>query len=471
MPSAHVHSFTTRYALLFAAVAAFLFVSIGFMSTVYAMGIYAALLNATVVPAADRSKASMKSDLARGESLAEAAASVVRNFDHPLMRVVIYDAHHRAVAASAGSGRNANRAETALGIVGGLRAAEEAVPGGSLIVSADASRFALALAAYWARMLGLGFVAAGIAYALGRAVGRRAMVPVASVTTALRSFARGDLVPHPIEGAGDIGFGTLTRAYRDAVLETQRRVESYERSQLQIQHFIADAGHELRTPLTVVMGYVDALRDGIVLDPARVRVVHDKMTGECRRMRTIIERLIYLARLDETRRPGANAAPLDVANLARTIVERFQPIAPLLRLSVADGPRYHAMADGAELREALENIIDNAVKYAPGAPIDVKLERHEARLLITVVDGGPGMSQDDRERAFDRFYRGSARRETEGAGLGLAIAKRVVERMDGAIALVSEYGMGTRVTLDLPSSTDDRGTAGRSDLSSSMNLR
>ena len=446
-----MRSFTTRFTLLYAAVAALLLVSIGLMSTLSAMGIYAALLNVTVVPAGDRSKASMTSDLARGESFAAAAAKVVRGFDHPLMRVVIYDANHRPVAASAGSDGSANRMETALGILGGLRAAEEAVPGGSLTVSADTSHFGTALAAYWGRLIAIGSVAIGIAFVLGRAVTRRAMLPVASLTTALRSFADGDLAPHAIVAANDIEFGTLAQAYREAVIQTQRAFESHQRSQLQIQHFIADAGHELRTPLTVVTGYVDALRDGIVLDPARVRLVHDNLMSECRRMRIMIDKLIYLARLDEKRLPETNATPLDVANLARTIVEHFLPLAPRLRLSIADAAmRYEVSGDETELREALENIIDNAIKYAPGAPIDVIVERHGTRLLVTVVDGGPGMSDDDRARAFDRFYRGSARGETEGAGLGLAIAKRVVERMDGTIALTGERGNGTKVSLDLP---------------------
>jgi len=142
-----------------------------------------------------------------------------------------------------------------------------------------------------------------------------------------------------------------------------------------------------------------------------------------------------------------------------------------LRLSIADAGGYEVIADEAELREALENIIDNALKYAPGTPIDVNLERHGARVIISVVDGGPGMSADDRARAFDRFYRGSARGETEGAGLGLSIAKRVVERMDGAIALAGEHVKGTRVTLDLPSFASDRRTAGGTEVASVVNLR
>ncbi len=451
MRNPRLHSFTARFTFLYVAIAALLLVSISLVSTVCAMATYAALLNKTVVPAAERSSARMTDDLARGANFTAAAASVVRAFDHPLMRVIVYDAHHRPVAASARSGGSENRMEIALGILGGLRSSEAAVPGGSLIVSADASSFGFALAEYWMRTLSFGVVAIGIAFVLGRAVTRRALVPVASVTTALRSFAGGDFAPHAIV-ADDDEFAALAQAYRDAIVETQRAFEVHEKAQLRIQQFIADAGHELRTPLTVVMGYVDALRDGIVLDPVRVRRVHDNMTSECRRMRAVIEKLIYLARLDETRRPETHGA-VDVARLARAIVEQLTPVAPLLRVEVLDDDAQHAvLADEGELREALENVIDNALKYAPGAPVEVSVERRGARLCVHVVDRGPGMSADDRARAFDRFYRGSARGETEGAGLGLAIAKRVVERLDGSLALESEPGRGTKVTFDLPSS-------------------
>lgn len=446
-----MRSFTTRFTFLYVAIAAALLVASSIASTISAISTYVAMLNLTVGPAAERSSVRMREGLARGAPFAAAAATVVRDFDHPLMRVVVYDAHHRAVAGSLQRENGANRVESVVAALGGLRTAEAAIPGGSLVVSADASRFGERLAGFWARTVSFGLVAIGVAFLLGRAVTRRAMLPVARVTAALRSFANGDFIPHPIVTGSDAEFAALGEAYRDAIVQTQHAFEVRDKAQLQIRQFVADAGHELRTPVTVVMGYVEALRDGIVLDPVRVARVYENMTNECRRMRGLIEKLMYLARLDETSCPRSGGAPVDVANLARRIVEGFAPMAPRLHVAIADdGTDAAVIADEGELHEAISNIIDNAVKYAPGASIKVAVQRRGTRLLVDVVDLGPGMSADDRAHAFDRFYRGSTRGETTGAGLGLAITKRAVDRMDGTITLESEPGRGTRVTLDFP---------------------
>lgn len=456
-----MRSFTARFTFLYVAIAAALLVASSIASTVSAVSTYVAMLNLTVAPAAERSSARMRDGLASGATFAAAAATVVRDFDHPLMRVVVYDAHHRPVAGSVQRETGANRVEAVLAALGGLRSAETTIPGGSLVVSADASRFGERLVGFWARTASLGLVAIGVAFLFGRAVTRRAMLPVARVTAALRSFANGDVIAHPIVTGSDAEFAALADAYRDAIVQTQHAFEARDKAQLQIQQFVADAGHELRTPVTVVMGYVDALRDGIVLDPARVTRVYENMTSKCRRMRTLIEKLMYLARLDETSRPRSSGAPVDVANLARRLVEGFAPMAPRLHLTIADDETDAAVvADEGELHEAIANVLDNAVKYAPGAPVKVGVERRGARVLVDVVDLGPGMSSDDRAHAFDRFYRGSTRGETQGSGLGLAIAKRAVDRMDGTMTLESEPGRGTRVTLSFPKRRPSRPPTG-----------
>ena len=104
-------------------------------------------------------------------------------------------------------------------------------------------------------------------------------------------------------------------------------------------------------------------------------------------------------------------------------------------------------ADRSELGEAIWNIIENALKYAPDAPIHLAARRDNGRSVITVRDEGPGMSESGRVHAFERFYRGDERGEIAGTGLGLAIAKRAVERAGGDIAIDSAPGHGTAVTI------------------------
>ncbi|MDQ2908681.1 MAG: sensor histidine kinase [Candidatus Eremiobacteraeota bacterium] len=226
--SAGLRSFTARFTFLYVAIAAALLVAFSVASTITAVMTYVAMLNMTVRPAAERSIVRMKDDLARGATFGDAAASVVRDFDHPLMHVIVYDAHHRAVA---GSVQPENRVAAAFAVIGGLRSAEGAVPGGSLVVSADASTFGRRLVGFWARTVSFGLIAIGLAFVLGRAVTRRAMVPVTRVTAALRSFADGDLVPHAIMASGDAEFAALADAHRDAIVRTQHAFAAREQAQ------------------------------------------------------------------------------------------------------------------------------------------------------------------------------------------------------------------------------------------------
>jgi signal transduction histidine kinase len=100
--------------------------------------------------------------------------------------------------------------------------------------------------------------------------------------------------------------------------------------------------------------------------------------------------------------------------------------------------------------EAIKNVIDNALKYAPQSRVDVSTTQRDGTARVSVKDSGPGMDSADIVHAFDRFYRGSARGEVEGSGLGLAIAKRAVERAGGSIKTESAPGLGTTITLCLP---------------------
>ncbi|MGZ3576914.1 MAG: sensor histidine kinase, partial [Vulcanimicrobiaceae bacterium] len=171
------------------------------------------------------------------------------------------------------------------------------------------------------------------------------------------------------------------------------------------------------------------------------------MLDESRRMRTVIEKLILLARLE---RPAVSKTePVDVAGLTQRAVDELAPFAEnRLRLDVAT----HAVveSDPGELYEAVKNVIDNALKYAPGSSVSVTLARRDGNAELQVADDGPGMTEQDLTHAFDRFYRGEARTQAEGSGLGLAIAKRAVERSGGRVAIESAPGRGTRVIMTLP---------------------
>jgi signal transduction histidine kinase len=215
-----------------------------------------------------------------------------------------------------------------------------------------------------------------------------------------------------------------------------------------MRQFVADAGHELRTPLTIVLGYIDLLRRRVSDADERSKFIFSSIASEGRRMRTLVDNLVLLAKLegDDTRL----FEPFDVRELVAEIVDVRRGLAPSVRFDIETSVVATAIADRGEVYEALANIIDNAIKYAPGSPIRVESSvRHEGVVEISVADEGPGIPPEDREAIFERFFRGASRGEIEGSGLGLAIAKRAIERAGGTLRLDSSVTRGTRFVIAL----------------------
>ncbi len=220
-----------------------------------------------------------------------------------------------------------------------------------------------------------------------------------------------------------------------------------DRTEAQIRQFIADAGHELRTPLTVIMGYLDVLEDGAVDAPGIRERVFTTLRQESRRMRSLIEKLIYLARLE-----GGETTPREVVDVSAVVSGITASVAPadVARLDVSTVADACVVADEADIVEAVRNLVDNALKYARGSDVAVTTAVDENDVILVVRDRGPGMSDFDRAHAFDRFYRGRANDDVEGTGLGLAIVKGAVQRSEGTIALESRHGDGTSFTIRIP---------------------
>jgi two-component system OmpR family sensor kinase len=214
-----------------------------------------------------------------------------------------------------------------------------------------------------------------------------------------------------------------------------------------MRQFAADASHELRTPLTVIGGYIDVLRRGAVEEPKIARQILSTMSIEKEHMRGLIDRLMRLARLDSEAAPRIEE--INVADLLRSQCEAARRLDDRRMIDYSVDGLETIEADRGELSEAVWNVIENALKYAPDAPIHLRATRNNGHSIITVRDEGPGMSESERVHAFERFYRGDQRGEISGTGLGLAIAKRVVERAGGDIAIDSAPGHGTAVTITL----------------------
>ncbi len=436
---------TRGYVLL----AFLLIVGVAGTTTTIAFLQYAASLNDAVSTTGHRVDQLAASAQARHQSLSQYAAAIVNDAQRPRIHVFVRNEQHAIVA---GHDESVSRTAEVIGALLGIHGHVTRVPGGIIIVAPDLDGFTHFLAFYWSITLPVGILAILAAWFVGRRITRNAIEPLVDVTHALRKIADGDFKPEPLLHS-NTELRDLTGAYDDVAYRLSAATAERLRNEAEMRQFIADAGHELRTPLTVVMGYLDALQQGVVRDPDGISRVHETMLAESRRMRTVIEKLIFLARLE--RKGGLRSEPIDLAGLGQRAVDALQPIAAgRIRYTHSGSPAI--AGDDAELYEALKNVLENALKYAPDSTVRFTVDTDGAYARATVADEGPGMDAVDIEHAFDRFYRGSARTQAEGSGLGLAIAKRALDRIGGTIAIQSALGQGTTVTMRFPTASELR---------------
>jgi signal transduction histidine kinase len=291
-------------------------------------------------------------------------------------------------------------------------------------------------------------VIGALAYFIGRFITLQAIKPLIDVTEALQRFAARDFRPQSITTAGRSDFDVLAHAYNAASEQVSAAFAERDAAEAQMRQFVADAGHELRTPLTIVLGYIDLLHRKANAGDERSKFIFSSIAAEGRRMRTLVDNLVLLAKLEgeDTRL----FEPFDVGGLVTEIVDVRRGLAPAVQFEIDERDAATAIADRGEVYEALANIIDNAIKYAPGSPIRiVSAVPRDGIVELSVADDGPGIPPEDREAIFERFFRGAARGEVEGSGLGLAIAKRAIERAGGTLRLDTAVTRGTRFVIAL----------------------
>ena len=322
-----------------------------------------------------------------------------------------------------------------------------AVEGGYATFDASGWIIFTNLVPYWWIIFGIAVVALGVSWFVGRVVARQALAPMNEVTGSLRALADGDYTQRQFVTAGGDEIATLTEAYNDAAASVAAAMDERRSTEARMRQFVADAGHELRTPLTVIAGYIDVLRRGAIEEPKVARQILGTMAMEKEHMRGLIDRLMRLARMDAESPPEAR--PIDVAALLRDQCEAARRLDEDLTIDYSVDGAAEIVADRSEINEALWNLVENALKYAPGAPVHLRAYREDGSTVLSVRDEGPGMSESERMHAFERFYRGDARGEIPGTGLGLAIAKRAVDRAGGSIGIESAPGQGTTISIKL----------------------
>ena len=236
------------------------------------------------------------------------------------------------------------------------------------------------------------------------------------------------------------GFNGMLDALQDAYRAVAATLDAQRR-------FVADASHELRTPLATIQGNAGLLAHGPAVGDEVRRAAAADIAGESERMARLTDRLLTLARADsglELALTGVELRPL-----AAEVVRQAASIHPELTLNL-EAVELSVAGDADALRQLLWILLDNASRHARRA-ITVSMRREDGWARIVVADDGPGVPPEDRERIFERFYKGDRARSNGGAGLGLAIARWITDQHHGRILATSGPAGGAAFIVDIPS--------------------
>ena len=320
-----------------------------------------------------------------------------------------------------------------------------------------------------------GAVLAGLALA-GYTMVRAALRPLTKIEQTAAAIAGGDLSrrvddddPSTEVGRLGLALNSMLEQIETAFRARQSSEATARRSEEKMRRFVADASHELRTPLTSIRGFAELHRQGAVTDPAEVSRLLGRIEDESKRMGLLVDDLLLLARLDQ-QRPFEHA-PVDLRVLAADAVEAARATAPErdIRLDLpVDGEGDRGERDGDDaglvvagdeprLRQVLSNLLDNALAYTPAdAPITVlggRTRRDSTEVaFVEVRDRGPGLTPEQAERVFERFYRTDKARSRAhgGTGLGLSIVAAITAAHGGAVELDTTPGEGATFRVLLP---------------------
>jgi two-component system OmpR family sensor kinase len=231
----------------------------------------------------------------------------------------------------------------------------------------------------------------------------------------------------------------------------QSSFQELQSSENRLRQFVSDASHELRTPIAAVSAYAQLFKHGAAHRVDDLPRVMEGIERESARMARLVDDLLLLARFDEQK--SLIFEPTEMAGLASEAVETARMVGPEWPPTfVASGP-VEVMGDRVALRQVLDNLLANVRAHTPpGTIASVRVVRSGDHALIEVADEGPGLTEEESLRVFERFFRpdSSRSRETGGAGLGLAIVAAVVHAHHGQVNALPRSGGGTIFRIELP---------------------
>ena len=307
------------------------------------------------------------------------------------------------------------------------------------------------------RLQGL-FILIGLVMILFIALASRKVItvglrPLATVEATAERIAEGDLTARLPDIKPNTEVGRLVNTLNMMLGRIEESFAARVDSESKLRRFVADASHELRTPITAIRGFAELHRQGAVTGEEKTKELIGRIENESKRMGSLVEDLLLLARLDQSRE--MKAEPVNLSKLVSDAVESARAAGPshLVNFSNSDEEIY-ALGDNDRIHQVVANLLANARTHTPaGTKIDVSVIQSEDGVRIRIADNGPGLSEKDQSRIFERFYRADASRvrtDGEGTGLGLSIVDAVMRAHAGQVSVESELGKGAAFTLFFP---------------------
>ncbi len=309
-------------------------------------------------------------------------------------------------------------------------------------------------------IVGVGVLA--VLAAVGVGVVQASLRPLTEIEHTAVAIAAGDLTRRVPRHDSDTEVGRLASAFNTMITQIEGAFAARAASEERMREFVADASHELRTPLTTIRGFAELYRQGAARSPEETEALLLRIEGEAARMGLLVEDLLLLARLDQAR--PLTFAPVELRVLASDAATAARAVAPDRDIALeATGTPVLVIGDEPRLRQVIGNLMTNALTHTPGGtPIVVRVRTEDRLAVVEVSDAGPGLTEEQQRRVFERFYRVDKARTrraagtTEavvphsGSGLGLAIVAALVAAHSGTVCVESTPGVGATFAVRLP---------------------
>jgi two-component system OmpR family sensor kinase len=299
-----------------------------------------------------------------------------------------------------------------------------------------------------------------VAGAAGLYLVRLGLKPLTEIESTAGAIAGGDLTQRVRRSDNRTEIGRLGLALNSMLGQIESAFAEKEASEQRLRRFLADASHELRTPLTSIRGYAELFRRGASARPDDLAKVMARIEEESARMGILVDDLLLLARLDQGR--PLEREPVDLTALVEEGVDAARAVEPDRPVEVVLDETLTVKGDALRLRQVVDNLLANIRTHTPRLTrARVVLTRNGQDAVLDVVDYGPGLPAEGRERIFNRFFRAdpSRSRDRGGAGLGLAIVHAIVTAHGGTITALDTVPSGTTFHITLPIEGSENGDA------------